>query len=80
MTENPNTYVTRSTVHNEGQSDPRILFRRPVMQDNFQGEVMFCCCQSIKLVDGKKKITGNTVKVGEACARLMFRILVLRSR
>ena len=48
-----------------------ILFRRPARQLRRRGYL--CCCQSIKLVDGKKKITGNTVKVDEACARSMFR-------
>lgn len=42
------------------------------MQDNLRRGGYLCCCQSIKLVDGKEKITGNTVKVDETCARLMF--------
>jgi len=64
----------------EVQSDPCIVFRRPAMQDNFRRGGYLCCCQSIKLVDGKEKITGNTVKVDETCARLMFEVLVIRSR
>ena len=72
-------YICHKVHHAcEVESNPA-LCSRPAMQDNFRRDYL-CCCQSIKLVDGKEKITGNTVTVDEACARLMFEILVIRSR